>query len=176
MLLFSEHSPSGINLFIPQVSEIFWSGLVVVILAVLFCKFILPKLDSVLEQRKAEVEGRIDNAKKTMETAQKTLDSYNQQMKSANKEVAKIRETARNEAVQIVSDAKANATKSADQIMETATKTINAQKKQALVSLEQDIGQIATDLAQKLIGETLKDKDTQSKVIDNFIKSVDKNE
>lgn len=46
---------SGIDLFIPEVYDIVWSLIILVIVAVFFYKFFMPKFNAIFEDRKSVV-------------------------------------------------------------------------------------------------------------------------
>lgn len=50
---------------------------------------------------------------------------------------------------------------------------IEADRRQVTVTLRQEVGRIATDLAGKLVGESLEDSARQSRTIDRFLDSLD---
>ena len=62
---------SGIDLFIPEVYDIVWSLIILVIVAVFFYKFFMPKFNAIFDERAAKIQG---NA-----SAQRSIESQHQQ-------------------------------------------------------------------------------------------------
>ena len=48
---------SGIDLFIPEVYDIVWSLIILVIVAVFFYKFFMPKFNAIFDERAAKIQG-----------------------------------------------------------------------------------------------------------------------
>lgn len=94
-------------------------------------------------------------------------------MQEARTEAAKIREDARAEGTAIVADQKVKAGEEAARIVETAHRQIEAERQQASVSLRNDVGTLATQLASKIVGESLEDSARQSRVVDRFLDELE---
>ena len=163
----------GIKLLIPEVYDVFWSTVVLLIIAIAFYKFILPKFREILDERTAKIEGGLAKAESAQAEAAAALAEYHQQLADARTEAARIREDARAEGGQIVADLKAKANEEAARITETAHKQIEAERQQAQVSLRQDVGALATELASKIVGESLEDEARQSRVVERFLDDLE---
>ena len=143
---------SEMELFLPKSYDIFWSLVILIIVAVFFYKFFLPKFQAVFDERAAKIEGGIAKA----EQAQKDAD-----------------DDARTEASHIIADARTRAENDAAQITATAQRSIESQQQQALVSLKGEVGVLATALAGKILGSKLESDDVQSTMIDQMIADLD---
>ena len=133
---------SGIDLFIPEVYDIVWSLIILVIVAVFFYKFFMPKFNAIFDERAAKIQGNIAKAE---------------------------RDDARAEASHIIADARSRAESDAAQITASAQRSIESQHQQAIVSLKGEVGALATALAGKILGAKLEDNDVQSSMIDSMI-------
>ncbi|AEE46927.1 F0F1 ATP synthase subunit B [Cellulomonas fimi] len=159
----------GIDLLIPAAYDIFWSSVVLLIIAIAFYKYALPKFQAILDERTAKIEGGLAKAETAQAEAAAALAEYHQQLQDARTEAARIREDARAEGGQIVADLRAKASEEAARITETAHRQIEAERQQAAVQLTQDVGTLATELASKIVGEALEDEVRQSRVVDRFL-------
>ena len=165
----------GIDLFLPKSFDIFWSAVILVIVAIFFYKFFLPKFQSVFDERAAKIEGGIAKAEKAQQEAEEAKEKYEKQLSGARIEASKIRDDARAEASHIIADARSRAETEAAQITANAQRSIASQQQQALVSLKGEVGVIATALAGKILGSKLEDSDVQSSMIDSLIDDVNAN-
>ena len=147
---------SGIDLFIPEVYDIVWSLIILVIVAVFFYKFFMPKFNAIFDERAAKIQGNIAKA----EQARKAADE------------AKVRDDARAEASHFIADARSRAESDAAQITASAQRSIESQHQQAIVSLKGEVGALATALAGKILGAKLEDNDVQSSMIDSMIDAL----
>ena len=164
---------SGIDLFIPEVYDIVWSLIILVIVAVFFYKFFLPKFQAVFDERAAKIEGGIAKAEQAQKDADEAKAKYDAQLSNARVEASKIRDDARAEASHIIADARTRAEADAAQITATAQRSIESQQQQALVSLKGEVGVLATALAGKILGSQLESDDVQSTMIDQMIADLD---
>ena len=157
------------NVLVPELFEIFWSLVVLALLFGVFLWFVLPKLNAVLDERAAKIEGGMKQAEVAQAEAQAALEEYTAQLTDARAEAARIREDARVEGTQIVTESRARASAEAQRIAESATKQIEAERQQAVVSLRAEVGALATELASRIVGESLADSARQQRVIDSFL-------
>ena len=66
-MILSEAEVPGWRLLIPLPQEIWWSLIFLVIFAGVFMKFVLPRMNAVLDERAEKIEGGIRNAEKVQE-------------------------------------------------------------------------------------------------------------
>jgi len=157
------------NPLFPAPFEVFWSLVVLAIIFGAFFRFVLPKLNEVLDKRAELIEGGITKAEKAQAEAAAALEEYTAQLTEARAEAARIREDARAEATQILAESRERASKEAERIASGAQKSIEAERQQAVVSLRGEIGALATELASRIVGESLADDARQQRVIDSFL-------
>jgi F-type H+-transporting ATPase subunit b len=165
--------PQGLQLLIPALPDVIWSTVVLVIIATAFFRYVLPKFQEVLDERTAKIQGGIAHAENAQAEAAVALAEYHQKLQDARTEAARIREDARNEGSQIVAEHRVKATEEASRLVETAQKQIDAERQQASVSLRADVGALATQLASKIVGESLEDSAVQSRVVDRFLDELE---
>lgn len=163
----------GINLFIPAAYDIIWSTVVLVAIALMFYKLVLPTFTRILDERTEKIEGGLNKAEAAQAEADALLVEYKQQLTEARSEAARIRDEARAEAAQIVAEARTKATDEAGRIFETSQRQIEAERQQAAISLRNDVGALATQLASKIVGESLEDAARQSRVVDRFLDELE---
>jgi F-type H+-transporting ATPase subunit b len=162
-----------LQLFIPPFYDWFWSAVVLVIIAVVFYRVILPKFQAVLDERTAKIEGGLAKAEKAQEEAAAALEEYHRQLAEARAEASKTRDEARAEGTAIVAELRTKAHEEADRIVETAHRQIEAERQTAAVSLRAEVGTLATELASKIVGESLEDQARQSRVVDRFLDELE---
>ncbi len=160
------------SVLLPATYDIVWSLVVTAIIAVVFIK-VLPKFLKVLDERTAKIEGGLESAEEAQAEAQQLLDEYKQQLADARAEAARIREDARTEGGAIVAELREKAQADAARIVETAQRQIEAERQQAAESLRQDVGELAVELASRIVGESLADQARQTRVVDRFLEELD---
>jgi len=163
----------GIRLLLPADYDLLWSTVVLIGIAVPFYRYVLPKFQAVLDERTAKIEGGIAKAESAQAEAAAQLAEYQQLLADARSEAARIREDARAEGSQILAESRTRAQEEAARIAETAQRQIDAERQQAAVSLRADVGTLATQLASKIVGESLEDEARRSRVVDRFLDDLE---
>lgn len=157
----------------PTNYDLLWSFLIFAGILVVFMRVFMPKIQKVLDERTELIQGGISKAEEAQAQAATALEEYTAQLREARAEAAKIREDARHEAGQIIADGREKAVLDAERIAETSLKQLAAERQQAVVSLHADIAGLATDLASRIVGESLADDARQQRVIDAFLDELE---
>lgn len=164
------------NPLLPETYDIVWSLVCFVILLVFFWKLVLPKMQTMLEERTAAIEGNIAKADEAQRQAEAALEQYTAQLAEARQEAGSIREAAREDGKQIVAEARNQATVEAQRVTASAQAQIEAERQAALVSLRTEVGTLAIDLAGNVIGETLSDDAKATAIVDRFLADLEASE
>ncbi|MCI1219555.1 MAG: F0F1 ATP synthase subunit B [Bifidobacterium sp.] len=152
-----------------------WSAIILVIVALFFYKYFLPKFNAIFDERSSKIEGGIENAKKAQKQADEAKRKYEDQLSTARVEASKIRDDARAEASHIIADARSRADAEASQISQSAQRSIESQHQQALVKLRGEVGTLAAALAGRILGAKLQDGAVQSQMIDGLLDEISDN-
>ncbi|UFU02135.1 F0F1 ATP synthase subunit B [Ruania suaedae] len=158
---------------LPAGYDIIWSLVVTVIIAFFFFRYLLPKLNAILDERAAKIEGGLQLAEQAKAEAAESRAEVERELVAARKQAAGIREEATADGAQIVAEAKSKAQAEANRIAENAQRQIEAERQSAIVSLRSEVGELATELASRIVGESLADDARQSRVIDRFLAELD---
>jgi F-type H+-transporting ATPase subunit b len=167
----AEEAPSPL---VPAAYDIFWSAICFVIILVVLWKVAIPKLTAMLDERAAAIEGNIAKADEAQKQAEAALEEYTRQLAEARTEAGEIREAAREDGKKIVAEAKETATSEATRISAAAHTQIEAERQSAFVSLRNEVGTLAIDLAGGVVGESLTDDARASAVVDRFLADIEK--
>jgi F-type H+-transporting ATPase subunit b len=116
----------------------------------------------------------MEKAERAQLEAERALTQYTTQLNEARGEAQKIREDARVQGAAIIEDLRSKAAEEAARITASATAAIEAERQQALTSLRNEVGALATELAGKIVGEALDDQVRQSRIVDRFIADLEK--
>jgi F-type H+-transporting ATPase subunit b len=163
----------GQNPLLPASYDIIWSTVCFVILLALFWKYVLPIFKRVTAERAEQIEGGIERAKVMQAEAARTRDAYSAQLESANKEAASIRTSAQAEGEHIIAAARAEATTQAAAVTARADAQIQAERAAAVGSLQRDVGDLAVQLASRIVGESLADDVRARATVDRFIAELE---
>ncbi|WP_144792012.1 F0F1 ATP synthase subunit B [Kocuria palustris] len=164
---------AGENPLVPDGWEMLITLIGFLVLLFVATKWIVPMFERTYAERSEAIEGGLAKAEKAQAEADRARDEYNQQLESARLEAQKIREEARLEGEKILADFKDRANSESARITEKAHTEIAAERSAAALSLRTEVGSLATQLASKVVGESLSDDDRSRRVIDRFISELE---
>lgn len=161
------------NPLLPATYDIVWSLVVFAIIAAVFWFKVLPTFTKLLDQRTAAIEGGMERAEKAQAEAAAALEEYKAQLAEARSEGARIREEAREQGAAIIVEMREKASQDAERILTSAQQQISAERQQAVLQLRSEVGRLATDLASRIVGESLEDEARQRRVVDRFLAELE---
>jgi F-type H+-transporting ATPase subunit b len=164
------------NPVIPELYDIVWSLVCFAVILIAFWRVFLPRLQKMLDERSAAIEGNIAKADEAQRQAEAALEQYTAQLAEARQEAAAIREGAREDGKRIVAEAREQAVAEAQRVTVGAQAQIEAERQAAVVTLRRDVGTLALDLAGNVIGETLADDAKASALVDRFLADLEASE
>jgi F-type H+-transporting ATPase subunit b len=137
---------------------------------------VVPRLEKVYAERTAAIEGGMQQAEEAQQQAQAALEQYQAQLAEARAEAARIREEAREQGASIVAELRVQAQTEAARITEAAHKQIEAERQQAIVQLRAEVGRLSTDLASRIVGESLHEETRQKGIVNRFLAELEAGE
>ena len=132
-------------------------------------KKVVPVFEKTYAERADSIRGGMDRAEKAQAEASAALAKYQAQLEDARGEAARIREDAKNSGATVLAEMREQAQTEAKRIVEAAHAQIEADRKQAMAELRADIGGLATQLAEKIVGESLADDARAQRTVDRFL-------
>ena len=158
----------GLRLFIPAIEDLIWGGLAFLIVAVVIYKLAWPSFVASLDERAEKIDAGLRAAEIARAEVASQQEQLAEDIRQAQREATGIRENAQDNAKAIVAQAQAKARHEAEGMLENANRRIFADSEAAKRHLSAEIGQLATELAGRIVGEAL-DEETASRVIDRFL-------
>ena len=163
-----------LNPLVPHTSEIIVGFIAFTLLYLVLRSKVVPMFEKAFAARTEAIQGGMEKAEKAQRDAQVALEQYTAQLSDARGEAQKIREEARVQGAAIIEDLRGKAQEEAARITAAATASIEAERQQAITSLRNEVGSLATELASKIVGEALDDQDRQSRIVDRFLDDLEK--
>jgi F-type H+-transporting ATPase subunit b len=162
----------GSAILVPAIYDIVWSAVAFSIIFFLFWKWVLPRLQTVLDQRTEGIEKKLEQAEADRAEAAALLDQYRAQLSEARSEAARLRSDGQAQRAAIVAEARGEAEQAARAVTDQAQARIATDTAAARAQLSRDVGVLASDLAERIIGETLDPARTQA-TVDRFIADLE---
>ena len=164
----------AVNPLIPHTAELIVGFIAFSLLFLVLRSKVVPMFEKAFAARTEAIQGGMEKAEKAQRDAQIALEQYTTQLSDARGEAQKIREEARVQGAAIIEDLRGKAQEEAARITAAATASIEAERQQAITSLRNEVGSLATELASKIVGEALDDQVRQSRIVDRFLDDLEK--
>jgi F-type H+-transporting ATPase subunit b len=161
------------NPLLPHLSELIVGAVAFALLLFFLQRMVFPVFEKTFAERRDAIEGGMERAKEAEEEAKETLAQYREQLADARHEAARLREDAREQGAQIIAEMREQAQSEARRLTEQAHQQIEADRVQAVSSLRTQVGTLATDLAGRIVGESLEDDARQRRVVDRFLDELE---
>lgn len=134
---------------------------------------VVPNLEKAYAERTAAIEGGMHKAEEAQAQAQAALEQYQAQLTEARAEASTIREEAKAQGARIIAEMREQAAADSARITENAHKQIEAERQQAVVSLRGEVGRISTELASRIVGESLENETRQKGIVERFLAELE---
>jgi len=164
-----EPNPLGFN-----VAEFVLVLIIFGILLFLISKFVVPAFERAFDARREAIEGGIARAEQAQAEAARLLEQYNAQLAEARTEAAQIREGARAEAQRIVEELRTQAQQESARIVARGEEQLAAQRGQVVRELRGEIGTLAVELSEKIVGQRLSDDEAIRGTVDAFLADIER--
>ncbi|HEX2026873.1 MAG TPA: F0F1 ATP synthase subunit B [Nitriliruptorales bacterium] len=162
---------AGIEIILPAAAELFWGAVGFALFYLILQQFAFPKINQVLEERAASIQGRQEEARQTLEEAQSVRAKYQEQLKEAKSEANRILDEARQTAESMRRDIVAKAESEAEAIVQRAQEEVQAERERAVQQLRAEVGRLSVRLAEKIVQKEL-DQETHQALVDRYIQNL----
>jgi F-type H+-transporting ATPase subunit b len=169
-VLAQEASSDKENLY-PHAAELLVGALAFAIVFYFLWKWVIPRVNQLLEERRQQIQGEIERAEATRGEADHLLADYREQLAGARDEANRIIEEGRRTADQLRRDLQTKAEEEASATVARAQDEIRAERDRVFEDLRAQIGDIAVELAARVVNQSL-DKKAHEKLIDDYIEQV----
>jgi F-type H+-transporting ATPase subunit b len=147
-----------------------------VILLWLISKYVLPPLSKAMTARQDLIDRSIKDSLEAKERLEAAEAEYHELLEQTKADASRIREEARAEGRAIIEELRAKAQEEADRVRARGEEQLTTEREQVVAALRGDLGRLASELAERIVGESLDDGATQSRVVDRFLEDLDARE
>jgi len=169
-----EHAPEPVNdpeHLYPHLEELIIGAIAFGVLFFFVAKWVLPRLGKLLDERRAKIQGSLEEAEKAKQDADSMLEQYQEKLRDAGSEAGKVIEEARKTAEQMRKDLLAKAEDESRQIVAKAQEEVRAERDRAVQALRRELAEASVELAARVVGESL-DKERQLRLVEQYIDEV----
>lgn len=173
LLAAEESGHADENVLIPPLAELIIGTVAFGLLVAFFFWKVNPTIKKTYAERTDRVEGGLARAETAQREAQALLEQYRAQLADARAEAGRIREDAHVQGRQIIDELRQRAQQEVDEIKSRAEAQLAADRAQVVAQLRREVGELAVDLAGRIVGHEVSSSDTQRRLVDDFIAGLD---
>ena len=160
------------NFLIPDAT--FVAELVAFLLILAFMwRYVVPPLQKNMEKRQDVIRQQLEDSRLAAERLAAAEAEYQKMVGEARAEAARTREEGSKIRQETIDAAKDEARTAAETVARLAGERLEVQHRQVLADLRREVGQLAIDLAGRIVGESLGDKELQRRVVDRFLAELE---
>ena len=166
------HALAAGNFLIPNMTFVVELMAFIIVLGVLW-RYVIPPVQQAMSARQEMARKLVrdsEEAKQLLATAQT---AYKTAIADARHEAAQLRAQAEQQRREIVDGASTEAAAGVAEIISRGQAQVEAERRQAVRQLKTDLGNVAVDLAEKIVGEALADNQRQQRLIERFLSEIE---
>ena len=159
----------------PDLGLILWTTIIFCLFWWLMKKYAFGPIAEALIVRENDIQGALDEAKKAKEEMANMQAENEALLQKAREERAALLKEAKDTKNSIISEAKKKAKDEANKIVSEARTEIDNQKKAAIAEVKNQVGDMAIQIAEKILRNELKGDKDQEKFVTTLIKEINAN-
>lgn len=164
-----DEGPLGVIL--PAAAELVYGLVAFTIVFVILSKVAFPRLNTLLDDRRDAIQGKMEEAEARLQEAEASKRDYEASIDDARGEAARIIDDAKSQAEQVRANLVEQAEQEAANIRERARTDAAAERERTLSELRSEVGTLSVELASRIVGKEL-DASTHQALVDEYIQSL----
>lgn len=160
-----------IGVILPAAAELVYGLIAFVIVFFILSKVAFPRLNTMLDDRTAAIQGKMEEADARLNEAERAKRDYEASIADARGEASRIIDEAKAQAEQVRVNLVEQAEEEAANIRERARADATAERERTLSELRGEVGRLSVELAGKIVGKEL-DASTHQALVDDYIQNL----
>lgn len=163
------------ELFTPDSGLVIWMFVAFVVLFLILCKWGWPVIIKNMESRADTIDKGVEyarEAKHQLDNARAEAEKY---VAEAQKQQAEILRDAAKMKTQIIEEARNEASKEAQKVMDAAKLAIDQSRKEAELQFRNEVSKFAIEIAEKVVRKQLKSDAAQSEYVNKLLDEIENN-
>jgi len=156
----------------PDLGLILWTTVIFLLFWWIMGKMAFGPIASALKTRESDIQDALNEAKKAKEEMSNLKAENEKLLVQAREERATMLKEAKESGVQIVNDAKEKAKTESQKIMTDAKNEIENEKNAALTEVKNKVGNMALDIAEKVLKKELKGNPEQESFVNQLVDDI----
>ncbi|HEY2985895.1 MAG TPA: F0F1 ATP synthase subunit B [Jatrophihabitantaceae bacterium] len=136
-------------------------------------RYILPYVQKAMRERQEIIRKQMEDSEQAKIKLAEAEEQYQRALAEARTEAAQIREGARAEAQRVVEELRAQAHEESSRIIARGEEQLQSQRSQVVRELRGEVGSLAVELSEKIIGQRLADDAQVRATVDSFLADLE---
>ena len=158
----------GVQAILPKMNEFIPMLVAFIILWIVLAKFGWPAFDKMLKKREDTIRTSLESSEAARIESERVLEEYKAQLADAKNQAAEIIAEAKKTGEAVKADITDKAMKEADAMIAKAKDAIEAEKKQAISELQASAADLSVNVAGRVIGEDLTDEE-HMRIVERYL-------
>jgi len=142
-----------------------------IILGVLW-RYVVPPVSKAMTERQELIKNQLDEGQRASERLKQAEADYREALEQAKTTAAQIRDQARADAAAIREEILERAQQERDRVLETGREQLATERQTLIRELRADLGNLAVELAGRILGESLAEEARQRGTVDRFLSEL----
>ncbi|MGW3208546.1 F0F1 ATP synthase subunit B family protein [Streptomyces sp. NPDC001135] len=157
----------------PKVADLIIAAICFTAVFLAFVKVFVPRITKALADRQDAIEGTIERSQAVYAEARRIHAEYQAELADARHEAARVRQAAVEEGSLVLEAVRAEGQRQRDELVASARAQLEADRIVAEAALREDVFTFASDLAERIVGEPLADRNRARQIADEFFAELD---
>ncbi len=136
-------------------------------------RFVVPPVSRAMAARQETIRRQLDEGRESKERLEAAEAEFQRALLETKADAQRIRDEARADGLVIIEELRQRAQEEADRIAVREHARLEAERQQIVAQLRTEVGQIAVELASKIVGESLDDEARQRRMVERFIADLE---
>ena len=132
-------------------------------------KYVLPPLSRAMTQRQDFIDRQIRDSQEARERVEQTEADLKALLEETRADASRIREEARAAGRAIIAELREKAEEESSRIRDRGEQQLAAEREQVFAAVRTELGRLAAELAERIVGESLDDDARQRRIVDRFL-------
>jgi len=144
-----------------------------VLILLILRRYVVPPIQKAMRERQEMIRRQAEDSDKAKEQLAQAEAEYQRALAEARVEAARIRESARAEAQQVVEELRTQAQEEQSRIVARGEEQLQHQRTHVVRELRAEIGSLAVELSEKIVGQRLADEAQVRATVDSFLSDLE---
>lgn len=171
VILAAENGADESLQLLPATAELIWGIVAFALLFALLWRVALPQLNSMLEERRQAIQGKLEEAEQIRTEAEGLRRQYQEQLRDARNRANEIVEEARDDAERVRQQRISDAESEAQAIRERAREDAETERARLVQQLRSQVAALSVELAGRIVDREL-DEAQHERLVDDYIEQL----